>query len=267
MKWHPEAHAMPAHVSEVATNLIVAFSTYFLFGGGLAVRPYFSEAQRWFAYRERSDMEALRKQKQESDMQLAILQAQVEPHFLFNTLASVRSLIKSDPPRAATTIEALVNHLRATMPKVRYDATLGPSTLAEQLDICSSYLELMRVRMGERLTTLVDVPQALRALAFPPLMLISLVENAVKHGAEPNPGPTCIGIQASVQQQQGGDVLQVVVEDDGAGLRPGMGDGTGLANIRSQLRTRFGERASLVLEARSGGGVRAVITLPRERAA
>ena len=269
LKWHPHADTdpTPMHVSQVATNLIVAFSTYFIFGGGLALRSYFSEAQRWSAYRERTQMEALRRQKEEGDMRLTLLQAQVEPHFLFNTLASVRSLIKTDRERAATTIDALVDHLRATIPKIRSDATLGPSTLAEQVDVCSSYLELMQVRMGERLTAQIDVPAPLRALAFPPLMLISLVENAVKHGAEPKTGPTCIAIRASLREQGGAQVLQVVVEDDGAGLKPGMGDGTGLANIRAQLRTRFGDRAALALEARPDGGVRAVITLPRQEAA
>jgi sensor histidine kinase YesM len=196
-------------------------------------------------------------------MRLAVLQAQVEPHFLFNTMASVRSLVRSDPQRAEATISALVDHLRATLPKLR-NTEAGATTLGEQLDICRSYLEVMRVRTGERLNYSIQVPRETEALPFPPLMLISLVENAVKHGAEPKPGPCTIEIAAQQVDTDGGRSLQVSVSDDGVGLQEGAGNGVGLANIRDLLATRFGERASFELTGRESGGVVASICVPVE---
>jgi sensor histidine kinase YesM len=190
-----------------------------------------------------------------------MLQAQVEPHFLFNTLASVRSLVATDPARAAQTIDGLAQYLRATLPKLRAGTGASPSTLGEQFAICASYLELMRLRMGERLAVELDLPADLHDAPFPPLLLISLVENAIKHGVEPKPGLTKVTLSARMVER---NRLEVRVEDDGAGLRLGMGEGTGLANVRAQLLTRFGASASLELGARDAGGVTARIVVPRE---
>src|SRR6185436_5202353 len=113
------------------------------------------------AQRDR-EIEQLRQQKSEVDLKLAVLQAQVEPHFLFNTLASVHSLIRKDPGRAEATIEALVDHLRATLPKLRAGVGSPHSTLEAQLEVCRSYLQVMQVRMGDRLRYGIDVPPPLR---------------------------------------------------------------------------------------------------------
>jgi LytS/YehU family sensor histidine kinase len=188
----------------------------------------------------------------------------VEPHFLFNTLASVRSLVASDPQRAAQTIDALAKHLRATMPKLRAEPGLS-STLSEQFAICSSYLELMKVRLGDRLQVDVRLPAELHDAAFPPLLLISLVENAIKHGVEPKPGVTRVALIARAIDDGDRERIEVQVEDDGAGLKLGVGEGTGLANVRAQLLTRFGAAASFELLERAGGGVLARLTVPRER--
>lgn len=241
----------------------VLVTIYGLFGGGLALRAYFSEGRRWTDNRRRQELDALRAQKQQADLRLGLLQAQVEPHFLFNTLASVRALVRQDPAQAEATLDALVDHLRATIPKLRDGEAMLHSTLGQQLDICASYLALMKLRMGGRLSFAVEAEPQLRQQPFPPLLLITLVENAIKHGIEPQPGPGRIEVRASVK----GERLVVSVVDDGAGLQPGLGSGMGLANVRDQLATRFGERATLSLRGLAGRGAVAEIQVPMEPSA
>jgi two-component sensor histidine kinase len=247
---------------DVSRDLLLLF----IASGGLGLPAYFSESRRWAEHRRRVEIEKLSQQKSEADLRLTLLQAQVEPHFLFNTLASVRSLVTSDPQRASQTIDALAEHLRATLPKMRAATGVAQSTLGEQFAICASYLELMKVRLGERLRADISLPAELQDVPFPPLLLISLVENAIKHGVEPKPGVTNVVLGARIVDEGGRKRLEVLVEDDGAGLKLGMGEGTGLANIRTQLLTRFASAASLELSERSAGGVLARLVLPLEPA-
>ena len=242
----------------LAINVAALVVIYGLFGGGLALRAYFSEHRRWDEHHHVRELNALESRVHEADLRLGVLQAQVEPHFLFNTLASVRALVRQDPAQAEATLDALVDFLRATIPKLREDRGLH-ATLGQQLDLCSSYLALMQVRMGGRLTYDVRVDEALRAAPFPPSLLITLVENAIKHGIEPRPGPGRIEIDAV----RDGDTLRVQVRDDGAGLQPGLSTGVGLANVREQLAARYGARAAFVLSpAAEGRGVCAEIRVP-----
>jgi two-component sensor histidine kinase len=245
-----------------AFQIIVQSVIFLGLGGGPALRAYFAEQNRWRAGLQQREMDSLRRQKSEADLRLTVLQAQVEPHFLFNTLASVRSLVRQDPTRAEATVDALVDHLRATLPKFRAGSGEVSPTLADQIEICASYLAVMKVRMEERLEYDIDVPAELRALAFPPLILISLVENAIKHGIEPKTGGGHVWISAELVQRGAGPAIAVSVEDDGLGLRPGLSDGVGLSNIRAQLATQFGERARLTLSSREGGGVTATVCVP-----
>lgn len=234
--------------------------TLVLFGvsGGFAALQYLGERKRLAAWANRQEVEALRAERDAADMRLAVLQAQVEPHFLFNTLASVRSLIAAEPARAAATIDALSDYLRSTLPSFR-DPGREDATLGKQIDICCRYLDLMNVRMDGRIAVVVDASDAVRPLSFPPLILISLVENAVKHGIEPKPGPGTIAIRAGIDN----GCLIVTVEDDGAGLTAGgTSHGLGLANVRAQLRNRFGDGAALAIAARDNGGTRATLSLP-----
>ena len=242
----------------LAINIAVLIVIYGLFGGGLALRAYFSEHRRWDAHRHDRELSALEHRVHEADLRLGVLQAQVEPHFLFNTLASVRALVRQDPAQAENTLDALVAFLRATIPKLRDDRGLH-ATLGQQLDIAASYLALMQVRMGGRLTYAVQADEALRVLPFPPSLLITLVENAIKHGIEPHPGPVHIEVAAVVE----GGKLCVRVTDDGAGLQPGLSTGVGLANVREQLAARYGAQADFALSPGTGGrGVCAGIRVP-----
>lgn len=246
----------------VALTIAFQFGVFFSLGGGLALPAYFKEQRRWREAQQAQEMANLKQQKTEADMKLTVLQAQVEPHFLFNTLASVHSLIRQDPERAEATVEALVDHLRATMPKLRAEMGSARSTLQDQLDVCESYLKVMQIRMLPRLRYTIDVPDSLRAHPFPSYMLISLVENAIKHGIEPNPSGGNIVVTASVESRHDARQLAVCVTDDGAGLQPGTGKGVGLENIRAQLAALFGSDAALTVRARQLSGVEATIRVP-----
>lgn len=257
----PGVSAPPRVILWLIWSLFVIL--YFCLGGGMALRTYFREQGTWIEAQRTRELARLRQEKNEADLRLTVLQAQIEPHFLFNTLASIHSLIRSDPVRAEATIEALVDHLRATMPKFRAEIGSPHSTLAQQIEVCSSYLAVMKVRMGHRLRYTVDVPEHLRSHTFPPLMLISLVENAIKHGIEPSPAGGNIVVSAVVEEAQGGrHELEVSVTDDGVGLRAGTGVGVGLSNIREQLAARFYQQGALTVRSRAVRGVIATIRVP-----
>jgi hypothetical protein len=258
----------PTTVGPVAITFMYGWQLllFSVLGGGVALRTYFKEPAGWRAIQQERRIASLLQQKSEVDLKLAVLQAQVEPHFLFNTLASVHSLIRSDPGRAEATIEALVDHLRATLPKLRAGVGSPHSTLATQLEVCRSYLEVMLVRMGSRLRYEIDVPAALHEHPFPPFMLISLVENAVKHGIEPSAAGGWIRIRARIVRKDDAPsappALEVTVQDDGVGLRPGLSDGVGLVNLRAQLAAQFGAQGRFTIGSGTGGGVDATISVP-----
>jgi len=261
MRAHYESGA--AWKGAMAIHLLILACIYGLLGGGMALRAYFGEQRRLADSRHRSELTMIQSQKRESDLRLGALQAQVEPHFLFNTLASVRALVRKDADRAEATLDALVDYLRATIPRLRDGGANLRSTLGEQLDLCAHYLELMRLRTGDRLRYGIEADATLRALPYPPLLLITLVENAVKHGVEPKPGTGCITIRARAVD----GALHVSVIDDGAGLQPGIGGGMGLANVRDQLVARYGTRAALRLTGAPDGGAQAEIRTPLDVAA
>lgn len=228
-----------------------------LAGGGYATIYYLGERRRIAQFAANRQIENLRAERNAADMRLALLQAQVEPHFLFNTLASVRSLITSEPERAATTIDALAAYLRIALPRFRTTA-IEEATLGRQIDLCLGYLEIMKVRTAGRVEVRVDASEEVRAMPFPPLILLTLVENAMTHGIEPKPGPGMIEIIAGAA----GGFLSVRVEDDGRGLQAGTTPGLGLANVRAQLHDRFGTRARFEIASRTRGGVSACIHIP-----
>ena len=200
-----------------------------------------------------ADEEGLERRLVEARM--AALQAQVEPHFLFNTLALIGQLIETDPPQAARIHQNLIDYLRATLPQMR---ARGAGTLGRQIEMSRAYLAIMQARMRARLAVSIDVPDEMQSATFPVMMLQILIENAIKHGLEPKIAGGRIDIRASVE----GQVLQVDVLDDGIGFNVHAGDGLGLANVRERLRILYGNRAQLVIVAPLTGGTRASIRLP-----
>jgi hypothetical protein len=194
--------------------------------------------------------------RQLAEAQLKMMQAQVEPHFLFNTLASVDYLIETDPARASRMQKNLIQYLRAAVPQMRQ----GTSTLGREIQQCRSYLEILKVRMDERLQFSINVPQGLLSAAFPPMMLLTLVENAIKHGLEPKADGGSLSVSAVVADGK----LRVAVADSGMGFGNAQGGGTGvgLANVRERLLALYGPAASLAIDANSDGGTIATILVP-----
>ena len=186
---------------------------------------------------------------------MATLQAQVEPHFLFNTLALIGQLIETDPPEAARIHAHLIDYLRATLPQMR---AAGGGTLGKQVELSRAYLAIMQARMKERLAVQFDVPDFLGSAPFPPMMLQILIENSIKHGLEPKIEGGRIDISAKVVHA----TLQVDVRDNGAGFNLHADEGVGLANIRERLRLLYGKDAELVIEAPPEGGALASIRIP-----
>jgi signal transduction histidine kinase len=196
--------------------------------------------------------------RQLAEAQLKMMQAQVEPHFLFNTLASVDYLIETDPARASTMQKNLIQYLRAALPQMRE----GSTTLGKELALVRSYLEILKVRMEDRLHFAITVPQGLMSAQFPPMVLQSLVENAIKHALEPKPEGGSITVTADIANGS----LRVTVADTGLGFgaagKPGTG--VGLANLRERLAALYSGRAKFTIEANSPSGTIATIEVPYE---
>jgi sensor histidine kinase YesM len=260
----PKDYAVRYRAERTSAPVMLADSVLFFFlSGGLGLGTYFLEQRRALEQAREREVGELQLQKRQADLQLLVLQAQIEPHFLFNTLASLRSLLRQDIGRAEAMLDALVAHLRSALPLMR--ASRETSTLAEQLAVCGSYLELMQIRLPDRLSYAIRVPQDLHGAPFPPLVLLTLVENAVKHGIEPKPGAGHIRIEARREHRPDGTHLLVSVTDDGVGLSSAHGHGVGLSNIRSQLGLKYGGRAALSLSGSTHGGAVASIDIPEER--
>ncbi len=207
--------------------------------------------------------EAEAAQRQAAENQLRLLQSQLEPHMLFNTLANLRVLIGLDPARAQAMLDRLIAFLRATLNASR----LPQHALATEFERVADYLALMDVRMGPRLQTRLDLPEALRTLPVPPLLLQPLVENAIKHGLEPQ----VQGGRVEVSARREADTLVLTVRDTGIGLAAAASssahaDGShfGLAQAGERLATLYGGRAQLDLHeaADAEGGVRVTLRIP-----
>jgi signal transduction histidine kinase len=252
----PTLELISQHIYTNSLSLII----YVFSGGGFALFAYFRERTRVQASLRRRELARANDARREAEMRLSLLQAQVEPHFLFNTLAGLRSMIGHDPAAAQGMVDKLVDYLRAAIPKMRSDGEQEPPTLGDQIDIVKSYLELMQIRMGKRLSFDIQIPTALRDAQFPPLMLISLVENALKHGLEPKPQGGHLHITAHKE----GRMLTVTVTDNGVGFGGAAtsGSGIGLSNIKMRLAQIHGARAALTLKTPEHGGLAASITLP-----
>jgi hypothetical protein len=194
-------------------------------------------------------------QKELTVAKLSLLHAQVEPHFLYNTLASAQLLTRSDPARADQMLGNLIVYLRTSLPRTEDSL----STLGDELDRARAYLEILRLRMGERLALQIQVPEPLMRVPLPPMMLQTLVENAIKHGLEPSQRGGTVWITA--RETDGKSAITVA--DDGRGFSDdGGGTGIGLKNVRERLRLAYGDAASFAIVSNYPNGVAATITVP-----
>jgi len=185
---------------------------------------------------------------------LRALQAQIEPHFLFNTLANVTSLIDPDPAKARRMLESFIRFLRASLAATRQEST----TLGAEGELIASYLEVLQVRMEGRLRYSVDVPADLSSYSLPSMLLQPLVENAIRHGLEPK----VEGGEVTMRARRDGEHVVVEVADSGVGFAPTTRGGVGLTNLRERLRLLFGERAALEISDLPGSGARVLVSLP-----
>jgi len=222
----------------------------------------------FFAYREnilrtRSQLQAeeivnLEHQKKHTETHLRLLQAQIEPHFLFNTLSNVISLIDSDPQKSKTLLESLTAFLRATLKR----SSNTQQSLADEIKLIEDYLAIMKIRLGDRLDYTIHCPHQLAQITLPPLLLQPLVENAVIHGIEPlaQGGHITIGVTPEH------DMLRIQVSDSGRGLQSDVIKGFGLNNVRDRLKSLYGDAGRLHIKDNPPHGVKATLEVPRAKA-
>lgn len=239
------------------TLAIVVYAAVF----GVLVTLSFAAGGRILASEARLRDEQLRRAsagRALAEAELKLLQAQIEPHFLFNTLSHVIQLVDDDPARARRMLVNLTSYLRGSLRRTRAGAT----TLGEELDLVRAYLEIQAVRMRERLAWTVQCADGLRDRPFPPLLLQPLVENALRHGLEPKPGGGRIAVTAARE----GETLVLEVHDDGLGLDPHRPPGVGLANVRERVRLLTGGAGTVTLRPVEPSGLCVRIAFPFEAA-
>lgn len=245
----------PGHYRDLLSTLTVAVVFGTMASGFYFFIHRISDSEK-AAQQER--LRRLRMEKEIVETRLKLLQAQIEPHFLFNTLSNVLSLIETDKVQAAGMLTDLTRFLRATLERTRDRGT----TLGQELEVIRAYLNILKIRMGDRLTYQIDVPEKLLAAAFAPMLLQPLVENAVWHGLD----PLIDGGKISIGAEHKKETLHVWVSDTGAGLQYQDTDnqGFGLCNIKQRLKTLYGKEAHLMLEENPTKGLKAIIEVPIE---
>jgi sensor histidine kinase YesM len=198
----------------------------------------------------------LTSEKEAVESNLRLLQAQIEPHFLFNTLSNILSLLETDTKKGQSMLADLTHYLRTSLSKTRKDV----STLGQEMEMVRGYLKIFKVRMGDRLQYKVEMPDDLKDAPLSPMIVQPLVENAIRHGLEPKVGGGAIDIRA----YQHKDRLVVAVADTGLGMQGDHEPGTGLNNIRERLKSLYGDRGRLTLRENDPTGVKAIIEVPHE---
>ncbi len=250
----------------VGSALILVFIPLFLMT--IIAKFFISRSRNALALAARKTREAELSDvsRQVTEARLQTLQAQVEPHFLYNTLANVQALNEVDPPAANLMVGHLIQYLRSSLPKMREST----STVGQELELVRAYLNILQMRMGTRLEFSISAPDDLLPYAFPPMMLPSLVENAIKHGLEPQREGGRIDIVAERMQEGAGQCLRMTVKDTGKGLSdtsPQAGSGLGLSNLRERLAALYGSSGRFWITSNEPKGAVATIEVPLQSAA
>lgn len=251
----PSRYATPmAKTADIIGHVIMVVLAI-LFGvlfSLLAMRSERRERER--ADRLQTELTQNTLERQLLDARLRLLQAQIEPHFLFNSLANVAALIEAEPTLAGRLLDALIRYLRSSLARTRAEG----GTLGDEVDLLTAYLDVLKIRMGERLRYVFEIAPELVAAPLPPMLLQPLVENAIRHGLEPKVAGGSLRIAA----RREGARLLLSVTDDGLGFAGAPGDGVGLSNIRARLAALFGPAARLDLRSGVGAGVTATLEIP-----
>ena len=240
---------------------------------GFAIRPvilgllFGSIISYFFSSRERISqteilvqeerIKRLTSEKKAVESNLRLLQAQIEPHFLFNTLSNILSLLETDLDKGKCMLEDLIHYLRMALSKTRGDTT----TIGQEMEMIRAYMNIFKVRMGERLRYKVDVPDKINDIPFPPMLIQPLVENAIKHGLEPK----IEGGEVFIHGEENEEILRLEIADTGVGFYEDGNFGTGLSNIRERLISLYGDKGRLILEENRPCGLKAIIEVPRAR--
>jgi sensor histidine kinase YesM len=229
-----------------------------LFG---TIITYFFHSREKMAYAQlliqEERIHRLSLEKEGLETRLRLLQAQVEPHFLFNSLSNILSLLDTDSGRGKEMLADLIRYLRASLSRTRGKTT----TLEQEMELIRAYMNIYRVRMGDRLGYRIEIPDHLKARPFPPMLIQPLVENAIRHGLEPK----VEGGEISILAEEKKGFLRLVVSDNGLGLNEKSTAGIGLSNIRERLQTLFDGRAQLILEENTPSGLKAILEIPHEK--
>ena len=196
-------------------------------------------------------------EKKAVEVNLKLLQAQIEPHFLFNTLSNILSLLETDLDKGKHMLEDLIHYLRTSLSKTREDTT----TIGQEMEMIRAYMNIFKVRMGDRLRYKMDIPDNLKNLPFSPMLIQPLVENAIKHGLEPK----IEGGEVSISGEKIGETLRLEIADTGVGFYEEGDPGTGLSNIRERLQSIYGDKGRLILEENRPCGMKAIIEVPHAR--
>jgi LytS/YehU family sensor histidine kinase len=199
----------------------------------------------------------LTSEKKAVEGNLKLLQAQIEPHFLFNTLSNILSLLETDLDKGKHMLEDLIHYLRMSLSKTRGET----STIDQEVEMIRAYMSIFQVRMGDRLNYKIDVQDKIKGIQFPPMLIQPLVENAIKHGLEPK----IEGGEVGIIGKENGEIIRLEITDTGVGFYEESEPGTGLTNIRERLKSLYGDKGRLILEENRPCGLKAIIEVPYAR--
>ena len=226
---------------------------------GSIITYFFSSQHQIAVSKEQIQEEKIKRltsEKKAAEANLKLLQAQIEPHFLFNTLSNILNLLDNDVARGKSMLVDFTHYLRTSLVKIRGQRT----TLGHEMEMIRAYLNIFKVRMEERLKFSIELPEHLSGIPFPPMLLQPLVENAIKHGLEPKLEGGDILIEVETLEH----TLRLAVVDTGMGLTRELHGGLGLSNVRERLESLYDDRAVFSLEANQPCGVKAIIEVPHE---
>lgn len=245
-----------SQLQEIASGVFIKVFVLSLIIGTI-ITNFFISRREIAETREKVQEETIKRLSSEKDLvesELKRLQAQIEPHFLFNTLSTIMSLLDTDSEKAKSMLADLNRYLRSSLSKTRQETT----TVKREVETLTAYLNIFQIRMEERLSFEINIPEAYQDVALPPLLLQPVVENAIQHGLEPK----IEGGRITVEAEKAGDILRFSISDTGLGMSPTASYGVGLTNISDRLKRLYGEKGRITLSDNTPSGLTVIIEVP-----